>query len=112
MPADCMTGMSKGFPAGVAAPDGVEALEDVEPPRRLHSPPPEMPRRGPTSGYACVQATIDADGRVVDPRILGTNSPEYAANAVRALSGWRFAPATLDGAPVSVYYHLFVQYNR
>jgi outer membrane biosynthesis protein TonB len=55
--------------------------------------------------------TIDTEGRVLDPQILGTNSPEFAANMVRAVGDWRFEPATRDGLPVAVPYHLFAEYT-
>ena len=31
--------------------------------------------------------------------------------ALTAISRWRFKPATLDGVPVDVYYHLTVNFR-
>jgi TonB family protein len=86
--------------------------EGVEQPRKLHAPQPKAPRGGPVSGYVCLEVTIDTEGRVLDPQVLGTNSPEFAANLVRAVGDWRFAPATRDGLPVAVPYSLVSEYHR
>lgn len=86
--------------------------EGVEPPRSLHAPQPAAPKGGPVRGYACLEATIDTEGRVRDLQILGTNSPEFAANMVRVAAGWRFEPATRDGVPVVVPYSLLAEYRR
>jgi TonB family protein len=86
--------------------------EGVERPRSLHAPQPSPPRVGSISGYACVEVTIDTEGRVLDPQLLGTNNPEFAANLVRVVGDWRFEPATRDGTPVAVRYNLLSEYRR
>ena len=86
--------------------------EGVEPPRKLHAPHPEAPDGRRISGYVCLEVTIDTEGRVLDPRILGTNSPQFAANLVEAVGDWRYEPATREGVPVAVPYHFFVEYSR
>jgi outer membrane biosynthesis protein TonB len=76
---------------------------DTRPPRALrHDAPlvPETSRQPGARGYACVAATVDARGRVVATKILATNDQEFALRVTAAMRGWRFEPATKDGAPV------------
>jgi protein TonB len=86
----------------------------VLPPRRLHAPAPvypELARQVRRQGIVVVRATIDRAGEVVDVAVekgLGFGLDESALEAVRR---WRFAPATLDGRPVPVYFHLTVRFE-
>jgi hypothetical protein len=75
-----------------AAVTEFKVLERVEP-----KPPPGP---APDVGYACVHATIDVTGRLVDIEVVNTNHALFAGAFVRALGHWRFQPATRDGVPV------------
>jgi TonB family protein len=118
-------------PTDLAIDDGVlgipeappEPEPEVEPriiggevlaPRKLHAPAPaytEIARRARLEGIVVLRATIDAAGNVVDVRVersLGLGLDESAVEAVRR---WTFAPGTLHGRPVPVFYHLTVRFE-
>jgi serine/threonine-protein kinase len=57
------------------------------------------------NGVVIVQATVDADGRVVDVKVLradheGFGIPQAVMNAARK---YRFKPGTKDGVPITTY---------
>ena|SRR6185295_1610951 len=66
----------------------------------------------PIAGTVILQAVIDEDGCVRDPRILrGINKYQDSA-ALDAIRQWVFLPATLEGKPVSVNYVLTLSISR
>jgi hypothetical protein len=80
----------------VALPEGTTAP-------RLHSGyrfVPPRPIQG--SAYACVLATIDQKGRVVEAKLQQTDRAEVGASATEQILKWHFSPAMRDGRPVSV----------
>jgi len=87
---------------------------EVQAPRKLLAPMPrytEIARRARIEGLVVVRATIDREGRVAEARIekgLGFGLDEASLEAVR---GWTFAPATLRGRPVSVFYTLTIRFE-
>lgn len=116
----CATGTSGGPEQSPLAmryspevcPEGEGLPPDVEAPEGVHTPQARAPRSGPAQGYACVEVTIDVEGRVSDPEVVGANSTEFANNVARTVQTWRFEPATRDGEPVEVRYVLFSGYRR
>jgi outer membrane biosynthesis protein TonB len=57
-----------------------------------------------------VDAVINEEGRVVDPRIRQSDHPDldpYVINAVRA---WTYKPACLEGKPVAVFLSIVVRF--
>jgi protein TonB len=56
-----------------------------------------------------VEVTIDAQGNVTDTRVLQSLQQDIDEKIVATLRGWRFEPATVDGAPISsrqdVHFH-------
>lgn len=76
--------------------------EEVAPPTRVEIFKPPAPGDGTTYGFACVEAAISLDGRVVDPVVLSTNHPVYAESFLEALQSWRYEPAEKEGGPVEV----------
>ena len=81
---------------------------EVTPPVALFTPPPVAPKELAGSGAATavtVDVTIDVAGKVsrIDVRSVEPKGAHDAlvAEVIReALSGWRYAPAVKDGAPV------------
>jgi TonB family protein len=53
-------------------------------------------------GDATVLVSIAADGTLADTLVAGYSHVDFAREAVAALREWRYEPAQLDGAPVSV----------
>ena len=63
--------------------------------------PPDV-LRDKVEGTVTLYAIIRADGTVADIRVLGSLDSRLDANAVRALSGWRFRPGIKNGEPVAL----------
>lgn len=80
----------------------IELDPAIAPGRRLQARTPTAPRDGSREGTACVEVTIDTEGKIVDPEVLYTTSPQFARHFLAALKGWRYEPATLDGQPVEM----------
>jgi periplasmic protein TonB len=87
-----------------APPPMAQASESIAPPRVLARALPRFPEEARRAG---VQATVTVryvvleDGSVTDVVIV-RGHPLLDAEVVRAVSAWRFSPATLDGRPVRV----------
>ena len=67
----------------------------------------ELPRD--LKGDVIVEVTIDAQGSVVEARVVQAIGHGIDEKIVAALRQWRYQPATLDGVPVAskhdVYFH-------
>lgn len=58
------------------------------------------------SGTVVIEAVIDEDGCVRQPKVVKGGETGVAPMGLRALRKWVFEPATLDGKPVRVFYVL------
>ncbi len=86
----------------------------VLPPRPLRTPEPEYSesaRRQRIQGTVRFNTVVGEDGRVHDPLIVKSLEPSLDANAIDALKGWKFSPATKDGKPVAVEMMLEIEYK-
>ena len=110
-----------GKPAGQTSPAGTETAAtcrgyalpnnpDITPPQRISGDQPKPPEKGPQNGYACVRVTISDSGAVIDPVVVKTDNQEFAQAFVRALSQWRYTPATRGSARVSYHTVLFARF--
>ena len=92
-------------PAPTAPPAPVsQASELIAPPRALARALPRFPeeaRRAGVLATVTVRYVVREDGSVTDVVIV-RGHPLLDAEVVRAVSAWRFAPATLEGRPVRV----------
>ena len=70
----------------------------------------EMARRVREQGVVILDAVIDETGAVGEIEVLKSLRFGLTESAVRAVSGWRFEPARLDGRPIAVRYHLTVRF--
>lgn len=61
-------------------------------------------------GLVIIEATIDADGRVTDTRVL-RSIPLLDAAALAAVQQWRFAPTRLNGLPVPLVMTVTIQFS-
>ena len=64
--------------------------------------PVEDRRRG-ISGSVVLSVVIGDDGQVRQPKVVRSVSPSMDRAALEAVRTWRYRPAMLNGAPVSVY---------
>ena len=68
-------------------------------------------RQAKIAGTVVVQVEIGQDGRAHNPRIVRPLDPGLDRNALDAISQWRFAPGTKDGAPVTVAATIEINYR-
>jgi TonB family protein len=54
-----------------------------------------------TTGVFIFQAVVTESGSVQDVQVMCSQVPELEAAAIKAISAWRYRPATLNGKPVS-----------
>lgn len=106
------------LPLPAAPPVPPEAVTDfgpgIEAPVRLSGAPPaytEMARRVRAEGVVVVEAIIDRDGWVIEARALQGLPWGLTESALRAVEGWRFAPARRQGRPLAVRYQLTVVFE-
>src|SRR5689334_7538208 len=109
-PSEARCGSQEDLRRGTRLASGasVPAGKEVTRPERLFGNPPGAPPglRGSQHGESVVSAVIDEEGCVRDIRVCSGKYEEFNQATREAVSGWVFKPATLDGAPVAVYYTL------
>jgi len=72
---------------------------------------PEATRRG-IQGEVWIEAVVDVDGRVVEPRLLrGLQDEELNQRAMAAIQEWVFRPGMKDGEPIPVIAVFTVTYR-
>lgn len=91
---------------------GLIVSPDIEPPRLIKGGPPAVPSVTRSNGYACVHGTVDLSGSFAEVEIVATSDEEFAGAVLRALSRWRFSPATRNGVPVRERIVLVFDYVR
>lgn len=63
---------------------------------------PQSWRNANIVGSVVVQFTVQTDGTVSNPTVVGSPRPELAALVLHAIMRWKFKPAVKNGTPVSV----------
>lgn len=87
---------------------------DVVAPVRLTMVEPEYPsdaRKAKAEGVVVVRTVIDRKGKVASTEVVEAGRDDFGVAAIAAISEWTFEPATLEGEPVPVYYHLTVRFR-
>jgi len=77
----------------------------VAPARLLAQVRPEYPpaaREAGLGGTVRILATVQTDGTLGSVRVLNSPHADLSAAATKAVSGWKYRPATLNGRPVAV----------
>lgn len=116
LPGGVVGGVPGGVP-GPAPPPAEEILRvggNVEKPVLLYSVNPRYPelaRRARLGGVVIVEAVIDRDGNVVDPRVVKPMPLGLSEAAIEAVRQWRYKPATMNGRPVAVFFTLTVNFR-
>lgn len=72
---------------------------------------PEAARKARMEGVVILEAIITASGTVEEVKVLKSVNPLLDASAVRAVSNWKYKPATLNGRAVRVYLTVTVTFN-
>jgi TonB family protein len=76
----------------------------VRPPKKIKDVKPVYPEAAKTArvaGIVIIEATIGADGKVIDTKVL-RSVPMLDQAAINAVRQWEFTPTLLNGAPVPV----------
>ena len=84
------------------------------PPRTVETPAPTYPedaRKEKVEGTVIVQAVIEKDGTVSAARVVKGLHPSLDRVSAETIRRWRFEPASLDGEPVAVHYHMTIRYR-
>ena len=73
---------------------------------------PAAARAAGVQGYVILEATIDADGRVADAKVIKpSGSDDLDRAAVDAVSAWRYMPTLLNGVAVPVLLNVAVTFS-
>ncbi len=102
-------------PPPPAEPTGpIRVGGDVKAPVKVNAPDPKYPdpaRAAKVEGVVVIEAIIDRKGNVTHTKIVKDLPMGLGDAAQRAIKGWKFKPATLNGKPVEVYYNLTVNFT-
>jgi protein TonB len=110
-------GVIGGVVGGTGPGTGEEPLRvggDVKPPQlinRVEPSYPEAARKARMEGVVILEAIITAAGNVEEVRVLKSVNPLLDSAAQRAVTAWKYRPATLNGRAVRVYLTVTVTFN-
>ena len=85
-------------------------------PKLVYKKRPLFPRRAKQAGIeratVILRSIIDTGGRVKNIEVEQSSEPGYGfeAAAVRAVTEWRYEPATVNCEPVEVYFYVQVEF--
>ncbi|MFD1033851.1 energy transducer TonB [Sphingomonas hankookensis] len=111
-PAPSATGT--GSPVTVATPLPVLVNASIDPRYRADFQPdyPAFERNQARDGIVVVRVLVGANGRVAAvEQVSATSDAFFDATKRRALSKWRFRPATRDGVAVESWREMTVRFN-
>ena len=83
-------------------------------PKAVYHPDPEYTdraRKRKIRGTVLLSMIVTPQGDVREPKITQSLDKELDQQALRAVSKWRFEPATKDGKPVAVRIHTEVSFR-
>jgi TonB family protein len=83
-------------------------------PQEIHRVIPRYPpaaRRANVQGSVVVRGIVRRDGTIDDVEVIQDLPHGLGEEARRAVSGWRFRPATYRGEPIDVYYTVTVNFR-
>ena len=114
---DCMDELDEPDVAARAEVQPKETLrfeENVQPPRLVGKVEPIYPMKSRVDGrqgVVVLEAVISRNGCVREIETIQGVDPVLDYSAARAVSQWRYQPATLDGKPVQVYLTVTVTFR-
>ncbi len=99
-------GRSASGEGSAVAPAPIHLPEDAQPPRELaENAQPEFPesaRARGQEGLVILKIVVNEDGGVGAIQVLKGDEP-FVGAALKAVKGWRYAPALVEGRPTAVY---------
>lgn len=97
-----------------AVPSQSDLWQRIEPPKRTRFVKPEYPEEERLSRHTAriiLELVVDEEGHISGARLLKGVREAFILSAFRAVSQWRYAPATLDGKEVPVHLTVIIDYN-
>ncbi|MEM9558169.1 MAG: TonB family protein [Acidobacteriota bacterium] len=91
--------------------EAFEVGNGISKPVAIHKPQPrftEDARQRRIQGVVILSLVVDADGAVKNLRVVKGLPMGLTESALETVSNWRFKPATKDGVPVPVNFHLTI----
>jgi TonB family protein len=101
-PVERSTGVYSAVPAGGTQPEEVDRVMPRYPPTA---------RRAGIGGAVVVRGIVRRDGTIDNVEIIRDLEHGLGEEARRAVSRWRFRPATYRGEPIDVYYTVTVNFR-
>ena len=92
----------------------IAGVDGVTNPELVSKIDPVYPRQDKLEkAQVILQAIIEIDGSVRDIQLVRINNPGkgFEKAAIDAVRRWRYKPATKDGEPVAVYFHVVVDFS-
>jgi len=87
--------------------------QKIDPPKKIKDAPPVYPPSAQAAriqGEVVIEATVGTDGKVHDPRVIGS-IPLLDQAALDAVRQWEYQPALVDGAPKAVLMTVKVKFS-
>jgi len=78
--------------------------------KRVQPKYPQAALASHTQGAVQIEATVNKDGNVVNPKVL-SGDPMLAAAAIEAVRQWRYKPYYLDGEPVEIQTQITINFK-
>ncbi len=104
-----------GYGSGFGDGDGpFQVGGNVRAPEKIYFPQPnytEEARMARIQGIVILQTIIDVDGSVKNVKVLKDLTLGLTESAVETVKTWKFKPATRNGEPVPVYFHLQIRFS-
>jgi TonB family protein len=101
-PVERATGVYSAVPPGGTQPEEIDRVMPRYPP---------MARRRGVGGAVVVRGIVRRDGTIDNVEIIKDLPDGLGEEARRAVSRWRFRPATYRGEPIDVYYTVTVNFR-
>lgn len=91
-----------------------KVVSGITAPRAIYNPEPEYTdraRKKKIRGPVVLSIVVTDEGRVRDAKVVTGLDKELDTQALKAVSRWRFEPATKEGKPVFVRIKVEVEYR-
>ena len=99
--------------ATVTQPIDAGSLPNVPSPKKVKHVNPVYPaaaRENKITGVVILEARIEADGRILEARVL-RSIPELDDAALEAVKQWEFTPTVINGVPTPVTMTMTIQFS-
>jgi TonB family protein len=97
-----------------APSDAVEldiCTTNIVPPKAVFKPDPALPWRAQSDRSVTVELIVNAKGNPQNLKVARSGEKAFDQNALNAVRGWHFEPATCDGRPIATTIHVDVNFR-